>query len=239
MRLAEFDGTDLYEHMDPRQGEHQDWGTLIFNFGRNEVRNFLIGNALFWLDKYHIDGLRVDAVASMLYLDYSRKPGQWIPNAFGGRENLDAVFFLKRVNEVCYDRFPGTITIAEESTAWPGVSRPVYLGGLGFGFKWNMGWMHDFLHYMKLDPIFRRFHHNNITFSIMYAFQEHFILVLSHDEVVLRKGFAHHENAGRRMAEVCQPPNVLRVDVRASRQEAAFHGRRIRTSPRVESRRRA
>jgi 1,4-alpha-glucan branching enzyme len=186
--LAEFDGTDLYEHMDPRQGEHQDWGTLIFNFGRNEVRNFLIGNALFWLDKYHIDGLRVDAVASMLYLDYSRQPGQWIPNAFGGRENLDAVFFLKRVNEVCYDRFPGTITIAEESTAWPGVSRPVYLGGLGFGFKWNMGWMHDFLHYMKLDPIFRRFHHNNITFSIMYAFQEHFILVLSHDEVVYGKG---------------------------------------------------
>ncbi len=186
--LAEFDGTDLYEHMDPRQGEHQDWGTLIFNFGRNEVRNFLIGNALFWLDKYHIDGLRVDAVASMLYLDYSRGPGQWIPNAFGGRENLDAVFFLKRVNEVCYDRFPGTVTIAEESTAWPGVSRPVYLGGLGFGFKWNMGWMHDFLHYMKLDPIYRRFHHNNITFSIMYAFQEHFILVLSHDEVVYGKG---------------------------------------------------
>jgi len=186
--LAEFDGTDLYEHMDPRQGEHQDWGTLIFNFGRNEVRNFLIGNALFWLDKYHIDGLRVDAVASMLYLDYSRQPGQWIPNAFGGRENLDAVFFLKRVNEVCYDRFPGTITIAEESTAWPGVSRPTHLGGLGFGFKWNMGWMHDFLHYMKLDPIFRRFHHNNITFSIMYAFQEHFILVLSHDEVVYGKG---------------------------------------------------
>jgi 1,4-alpha-glucan branching enzyme len=186
--LAEFDGTDLYEHMDPRQGEHQDWGTLIFNFGRNEVRNFLIGNALFWLDKYHIDGLRVDAVASMLYLDYSRQPGQWIPNAFGGRENLDAVFFLKRVNEVCYDRFPGTITIAEESTAWPGVSRPTHLGGLGFGFKWNMGWMHDFLHYMKLDPIYRRFHHNNITFSIMYAFQEHFILVLSHDEVVHGKG---------------------------------------------------
>jgi 1,4-alpha-glucan branching enzyme len=186
--LAEFDGTDLYEHMDPRQGEHQDWGTLIFNFGRNEVRNFLIGNALFWLDQYHIDGLRVDAVASMLYLDYSRKAGEWIPNVFGGRENLDAVYFLKRVNEVCYERFPGAMTIAEESTAWPGVSQPTYLGGLGFGFKWNMGWMHDFLHYMSLDPIYRRFHHSNITFSLIYAFHERFILVLSHDEVVHGKG---------------------------------------------------
>jgi 1,4-alpha-glucan branching enzyme len=186
--LAEFDGTDLYEHADPRQGEHQDWGTLIFNFGRNEVRNFLTANALFWLDKYHIDGLRVDAVASMLYLDYSRQPGQWVPNAFGGRENLEAVFFLRQTNELCYENFPGVITIAEESTAWPGVSRPTYLGGLGFGFKWNMGWMHDFLHYMALDPIYRRFHHNNITFSIMYAWSEHFILVLSHDEVVHGKG---------------------------------------------------
>jgi len=182
--LAEFDGTDLYEHMDPRQGEHQDWGTLIFNYGRNEVRNFLIGNALFWLEKYHIDGLRVDAVASMLYLDYSRQAGQWIPNVYGGRENLDAIYFLKRCNEVCYEKFPGIMTIAEESTAWPGVSRPTYLGGLGFGFKWNMGWMHDFLEYMSLDPIYRRFHHSNITFSLLYAFQEHFILVLSHDEVV-------------------------------------------------------
>jgi 1,4-alpha-glucan branching enzyme len=185
--LAEFDGTDLYEHMDPRQGEQQDWGTLIFNFGRNEVRNFLIGNALFWLDKYHIDGLRVDAVASMLYLDYSRKPGQWIPNVYGGRENLDAIYFLKRFNEVCYERFPGIMTIAEESTDWPGVSRPTYLGGLGFGFKWNMGWMHDFLQYMSIDPIYRRYHHGNITFSLLYAFQENFILVLSHDEVVYGK----------------------------------------------------
>jgi len=185
--LAEFDGTDLYEHMDPRQGEHQDWGTLIFNFGRDEVRNFLIGNALFWLDKYHIDGLRVDAVASMLYLDYSRKPGQWIPNVYGGRENLDAIYFLKRFNEVCYEQFPGIMTIAEESTDWPGVSRPTYLGGLGFGFKWNMGWMHDFLEYMSIDPIYRRYHHGNITFSLLYAFQENFILVLSHDEVVYGK----------------------------------------------------
>jgi 1,4-alpha-glucan branching enzyme len=185
--LAEFDGTDLYEHMDPRQGEHQDWGTLIFNYGRNEVRNFLIGNALFWLDKYHIDGLRVDAVASMLYLDYSRKPGQWIPNVYGGRENLDAIYFLKRFNEVCYERFPGIMTIAEESTAWPGVSRPTYLGGLGFGFKWNMGWMHDFLQYVSIDPIYRRYHHGNITFSLLYAFHENFVLVLSHDEVVYGK----------------------------------------------------
>ncbi len=185
--LAEFDGTHLFEHMDPRQGEHQDWGTLIFNYGRNEVRNFLIGNALFWLDKYHIDGLRVDAVASMLYLDYSRKAGQWIPNVYGGRENLDAIYFLKRFNEVCYEQFPGIITIAEESTAWPGVTRPTYLGGLGFGFKWNMGWMHDFLNYMSVDPVYRRYHHGNITFSLLYAFHENFILVLSHDEVVYGK----------------------------------------------------
>ncbi len=185
--LAEFDGTDLYEHADPRQGEHQDWGTLIFNFGRNEVRNFLTANALFWLDQYHIDGLRVDAVASMLYLDYSRKPGQWIPNRYGGNHNLEAIEFLKETNELCYGSFPGAITIAEESTAYTGVSKPVYLGGLGFGFKWNMGWMHDFLHYMALDPIYRRYHQNSVTFSIMYAFQEHFILVLSHDEVVYGK----------------------------------------------------
>ncbi len=186
--LALFDGTHLYEHADPRQGEHRDWGTLIFNYGRNEVRNFLVANGLFWLDKYHIDGLRVDAVASMLYLDYSRKPGEWVPNVHGGRENLDAIQFIKGFNEVCYAQFPGIMTIAEESTAWPGVSRPTYLGGLGFGLKWNMGWMHDFLLYMSREPIHRRFHQGETTFSMIYAFHEHFVLVLSHDEVVHGKG---------------------------------------------------
>jgi 1,4-alpha-glucan branching enzyme len=182
--LARFDGTALYEHMDPREGEHRDWGTLIFNFGRNEVRNFLIANALFWLGEYHIDGLRVDAVASMLYRDYSRKAGDWIPNIYGGRENLEAIYFMKRFNELAYERYPGIMTIAEESTAWPGVSRPTYLGGLGFGFKWNMGWMNDSLRYIEKQPIHRRFHQNDITFSLLYAFHENFILVLSHDEVV-------------------------------------------------------
>jgi len=186
--LARFDGTCLYEHEDPRLGEHREWGTLIFNYGRNEVKNFLIGNALFWLDEYHLDGLRVDAVASMLYLDYSRKPGEWVPNCFGGRENLDAINFLKRCNEVCYERFPGIATIAEESTSWPGVSKPTYTGGLGFGFKWNMGWMNDSLRYISKEPIHRRFHQGEITFSMLYAFHEHFILVLSHDEVVHGKG---------------------------------------------------
>jgi len=182
--LARFDGTALYEHEDPRLGFHPDWNTLIYNFGRREVVNFLIANALYWLDRFHIDGLRVDAVASMLYLDYSRKAGEWIPNRFGGRENLEAVDFLKRMNDMVYARFPGAFTVAEESTAWPGVSQPTYNGGLGFGFKWNMGWMHDTLQYMGEDPVHRRWHHDKMTFGLVYAFTENFVLPLSHDEVV-------------------------------------------------------
>ena len=184
--LAWFDGTALYEHADPRQGEHLEWGTLVFNFGRNEVREFLVASALFWLKQYHIDGLRVDAVASMLYLDYSRKAGEWIPNRYGGRENLDAIYFLKRFNELAHE-VPGAITIAEESTAFPAVSRPVYANGLGFTMKWNMGWMHDMLHYFSEDPVHRKYHHNNITFSMLYAFTENFVLPISHDEVVYGK----------------------------------------------------
>ena len=186
--LARFDGSALYEHQDPRRGAHPDWGTLVFNYGRNEVRNFLLANALFWLREYHVDGIRVDAVASMLYLDYSRKEGEWVPNQFGGNEDLDAVAFLKEFNEVVHSREPGVISAAEESTAWPGVSRPTYLGGLGFGFKWNMGWMHDTLAYFEHEPIHRRWHHHELTFSLVYAFTENFILPLSHDEVVHGKG---------------------------------------------------
>jgi 1,4-alpha-glucan branching enzyme len=186
--LARFDGTSLYEHEDPRQGEHQDWGTLIFNYGRNEVRNFLISSALFWLDEFHVDGLRVDAVASMLYLDYSRGPGQWVPNRYGGRENVDAIQFLRTLNEQTHGTHPGTIMIAEESTSWAGVSRPSYVGGLGFSYKWNMGWMHDILEYVRRDPIHRRWHHNLVTFSMLYAWSENFILPFSHDEVVHGKG---------------------------------------------------
>ncbi|MDL2307502.1 1,4-alpha-glucan branching protein GlgB, partial [Desulfovibrio sp. OttesenSCG-928-C06] len=182
--LGRFDGTALYEHMDPRLGEHPDWGTYIFNYGRNEVRNFLLANALYWLKEFHFDGLRIDAVASMLYLDYSREDGQWLPNEFGGKENLPAIELLRQLNVVVHDQFPGAMTLAEESTAWPGVSRPVYTGGLGFTFKWNMGWMHDTLEYMAQNPIYRAYNHNILTFSMLYAFSENFVLPLSHDEVV-------------------------------------------------------
>jgi 1,4-alpha-glucan branching enzyme len=186
--LRRFDGTALYEHEDPRLGEHKDWGTLIFNYGRHEVRNFLLSNALFWLDKYHIDGLRVDAVASMLYLDYSRQEGEWLPNEFGGRENLQAISFIKEFNEQVHGQYPGSLTIAEESTAWAMVSRPTYMGGLGFSLKWNMGWMNDTRRYMHEDPVHRKYHHDGLTFSLIYAFHENFILPLSHDEVVHGKG---------------------------------------------------
>jgi 1,4-alpha-glucan branching enzyme len=182
--LGEFDGTHLYEHADPRQGFQPDWNTLIYNFERNEVANYLIANALFWFDKYHIDGLRVDAVASVLYLDYSRKAGEWIPNRYGGRENLGAIDFLRRANEAVYGEFPGSMTIAEESTSYPKVSAPIYLGGLGFGYKWDLGWMHDTLDFLGVDPLYRKYHQNQLTFSFMYAFDENFVLPLSHDEVV-------------------------------------------------------
>jgi 1,4-alpha-glucan branching enzyme len=200
--LVRFDGTALYEHEDPRRGAHPDWGTLVFNYGRTEVRNFLVANALFWISQYHADGLRVDAVASMLYRDYSRKAGEWIPNEYGGREDLEAIGFLEQLNEVVHGREPGAIVAAEESTAWPGVSRPTYLGGLGFGFKWNMGWMHDTLAYFRRDPAYRFHHHGELTFSLMYAFSENFILPLSHDEVVHGKGSLLEKMPGDRWQQL-------------------------------------
>ncbi|MEX5717674.1 1,4-alpha-glucan branching protein GlgB [Geodermatophilus maliterrae] len=207
--LARFDGTALYEHADPRRGEQPDWGTYVFNFGRTEVRNFLVANALFWCQEFHIDGLRVDAVASMLYLDYSRKAGEWVPNVHGGRENLEAVSFLQEVNATVYREVPGVVTIAEESTAWPGVTRPTHLGGLGFGFKWNMGWMHDSLAYVQRQPVHRSYHHNQLTFSMMYAYSENYVLPISHDEVVYGKGSLLRKMPGDRWQQLANVRGYL------------------------------
>ena len=232
--LVYFDGTYLFEHADPKRGFHPEWKSSIFNYGRHEVRSILISSALFWIEKYHLDGLRVDAVASMLYLDYARKDGEWIPNEYGGKENIHAIQFLRDINEAIYRDHPDTQTIAEESTSWPMVSRPIYLGGLGFGMKWNMGWMHDTLDYFSRDPIHRKYHHDQLTFSIMYAFHENFVLPFSHDEVVYGKGFAAGKNAGRRLAEIRQSAVVVRVHVRSSREKTHVHGQRVRSMEGME-----
>jgi 1,4-alpha-glucan branching enzyme len=207
--LARFDGTALFEHADPRQGEHPDWGTLVFNYGRHEVANFLAASAQAWVEEFHVDGLRVDAVASMLYLDYSRQAGEWVPNEFGGRENLHAVRFLHRVNELMHGKYPGVCMVAEESTAWPAVSRPVYAGGLGFTFKWNMGWMHDTLDYFSHQPVHRRYHHHELTFGLLYAFSENFVLPLSHDEVVHGKGSLLTKMPGDRWQQMANLRSLL------------------------------
>ena len=232
--LAKFDGTALYEHEDPRKGAHQDWGTLIFNYGRHEVVNFLIANALFWCERFHVDGLRVDAVASMLYLDYSRKDGEWIPNKYGGRENLEAIDFLRQFNHLVHTEFPGVMTIAEESTAWPQVTRPPYVGGLGFSIKWNMGWMHDTLGYFKHDPVHRKYHQNDLTFAMLYHYHENFILPLSHDEVVHGKGSLLRRMPGDDWQAFCESARVAWLSMVVPRQETAFHGRRNRPERRVE-----
>ena len=200
--LARFDGTPLYEDPNPSRGEHPDWGTYVFNFGRKEVRNFLVANALYWLEEFHIDGIRVDAVASMIYLDYSREEGEWQPNVHGGRENLEAVAFLQELNGTVYKRVPGAVTIAEESTSWPGVTRPTDADGLGFGFKWNMGWMHDSLEYVAKDPIHRSYHHHQLTFAMVYAFSENYVLPISHDEVVHGKGSLLRKMPGDRWQQL-------------------------------------
>ena len=236
--LARFDGTALYEHEDPREGFHRDWNTYIFNLGRNEVRGFLIASALFWLKHYHADGLRVDAVASMLYRDYSRNPGEWVPNQYGGRENLESVAFLQELSRAIAEHAPGAILIAEESTAWPGVTRPADEGGLGFQFKWNMGWMHDTLHYIAENPINRRYHHGEITFGLVYAFSEKFMLPLSHDEVVYGKGSLIRKMPGDTWQKFANLRAYLGFNVDLPRQEADVHGRRVRPGPRVEPRHR-